>query len=232
MSIPKTSAWSWNIYLGSNLIAEGGCGWWQPWPNTYLYLPMKDDFLDKTWHNTINNSWVTIQTIDWVKCWYFNNNRLLCDQTPLTSKDITISVWLKTSSSSDWWIIWSNRSGIWNWDYLVTSTSRLIYEAIYWTSSTYDVTSSSHMVSNTRTHLCYSSWRLYINCQDVTSSSPTFSSFSQWYPYSIWQQLRSNWNVAWNTYIWYMSEFIVESIWWSISDIVKYFNSIKSQYWL
>ena len=206
--------------------------WWQPWANTYLYLPMKEDFLDKTEHNTINNSWAVIQDISGVKCWYFNNNRLLCNQVPLSSKDITVSVWLKTSSSSNWWILWSNRSWIWNWDYLMTSTSRLIYEAIYWTLSTYDVTSSSHMVSNTRTHLCYSGWRLYINWQDVTSSSPTFSNFSQWYAYSIWQQLYSNWSVAWNAYIWYMSEYIIENKTRTAQEVSDYYNLTKWTYWL
>ena len=76
MSIPKTSAWNWKIYLGSNLIAEGGC-WacYIPNENTMVYYPLTSSTQldDMSWNNrTLSQSNttnpVTFWTYQWVDC--------------------------------------------------------------------------------------------------------------------------------------------------------------------
>ena len=70
MSIPKTSAWSWNIYLWSNLIAEGWCGRWN-WDLSKAVLEKTLTVNPIRWSNWLLYT-VSISK-DWknLYCWFY-----------------------------------------------------------------------------------------------------------------------------------------------------------------
>jgi len=210
------------VFVWTTKVRPSG---WTPWANTLLYMPMTKDFKDKTGNNTITNSWATITTVDGIKCWYFNSNRLTCSNTPLSTTNQTISVWLKTSSSSGWWIIWSNHSGIYSWDLLIVNTSKIYW--VYMDPSWKDIYASSWATSNTWINVIVSWKKIYLNWIDVTSNTQTWTSITTWYAYTIWQQ--NSWALS---YIWYMSELILENKARTAQEISDYYNSTKSNYGL
>lgn len=200
---------------------------WQPWANTFMYLPMKTDFNDATWNNTITNTWATITTLDWISCWYFNSNRLTCSESPIWTTDYTISVWIKANGTWNWWIIWSNHNAIYSWDVFILNynSSKFSYE---WYRN-YDGTSviaSTMPTANIRQHICYANRKIYLNWTDVTSTVWSWTMLP-WYPYTIWQKHNGG-----DAYLWYMSELIVETVWWTAQEISDYYNQTKSLYWL
>ena len=198
----------------------------KPWENTILYLPMTSNFDDATWNNTMSNSGATIVDLNWVKCWYFNSKRLTCSASSLNTMTKTMSVWVYITGDSNWWIIWSNHKWTWSWDYLIISSSRLIYEAIYWTSNSKDIIYNNSISKNWWHHICVAWTNMYLDNTLVWSNSNMWT-FSSWYSYTIWQQ--NNWD---NSYIWYMSKLIVENVARTADEISDYYNSTKSTYWL
>lgn len=200
---------------------------WKPWANTFMYLPMKDDFNDATWNNTITNSWATITTVDWVTCWYFNYNTLTWSVTPSTSTNKTFSVWIRPDSWNSWWIIWSNHSGYYSWDYFMYNSSSIGYECYYAYWDTSYIRTSTSLSQDTWQHLCYANWKIYLNWTELATSTSWTMNMASWYPYTIWSQ-----NSSANAFRWYMSEFIVETVWWTSQEVLDYYNQTKANYWL
>lgn len=197
--------------------------WWQPWANTMLYLPMEDDFIDATWNNTMSNSGATIVDLNWVKCGYFNYNRLTCSASPSNKKDITMSVWINYSSW--YWIIWSNHSNISSWDCFNLNNNGKIS---YWcyTGSRPTIQYATTLATNTWLHVCKSWDKIYLNWIQVAQNS-SIADFVQGYSYTIWQQ-----NSGANSYIWYMSKLIVEDKARTAQEIADYYNNTKNIYWI
>jgi hypothetical protein len=75
-------------------------------------------------------------------------------------------------------------------------------------------------------HICYASWKIYLNWTDITTSTGSWT-MAVWYAYTIWQQ-----NNGSTSYLWYMSELIVETKWWTPQEVSDYYNSTKSNYGL
>ena len=201
-------------------------GWWTPWANTFMYLPMTSDFDDATWNNTMSNSGATIVDLSWVKCWYFNWHRLTCSESPVWDTNYTISVWVNiTNSNWNNWIIWSNHSADYSWDQLIVNYNSSEFEYRWYRHyDEWKVKTSTMPTANTWQHICYSNWKIYLNWNDVTDTVWSWTMLA-WYSYTIWQQ--NNWS---NSYIWYMSELIVESVEWTEQEISDYFDQTKSLY--
>lgn len=221
--------WSCTITATTNNWLTATCSitnWYSPTVNTVLYLPMKEDFLDKTGNNTMTNSWATIATLNWVKCWYFSNSILTCSANPLATTDRTISVRLYTTSGS-WWIIWANHSWNATWDYTMIYPSwTRIYQSIYGWGAT-DSYSSYGVGINWWHHLCISWTKIYVDWTNVTTSEWRSGTYATWYPYTIGRQ--NSWA---NWYEWYMSELILENRVWTATEISDYYNQTKANYWL
>lgn len=232
MSIPKTSAWNWKIYLGSNLIAEGGCGWWQPWSNTLLYLPLNEDLLDHSWNNVnVNNSWVTLNTslLQGRWCAYNSGSWYLTWTLNIQpSTTITLSCWaydvsfpyhwtnyvtVGTDSTGKWRIIW------------------VAYPGRYYAMSALDWNLLSSTIATTwiRFNLIgvfnNGNFNLYKNWTKIATWAEGFT--TPWTGFEIFRGL--NLSDKPNCYL---SEVIAENKWWSEDFAINYYNQTKSKYWL
>ena len=245
MSIPKTSAWSWNIYLGSNLIAEGGCGRWRPWANTIAYYPLtitstvNDMKGSWTAYNLTNNGYVSFWTYDWVDCAFFNrttsqswSNWLLRTTDSIIQSTCTISLWMKKGSNS----------------------LMLHYPRIIWTPT-------DNQLLNIRRDSYYSQWQDWSIISSFSRDDVLADSSEVWRNVII---LINNWTISyyvnnelkytysgsvtinnwitlwspqwrtqtWDTYYWYLSEVIIENKIRSDQERSSYYNNTKSNYWL
>ena len=206
-----------------------GGGWWQPWANTVLYVPLKLDLLDH-WPNsiTLNNTGVSlVPSQASIDVWYFDGNSFLSGWALSSFWDFHVSVWVKLSSTnlSQFVFAWLNSGDIF-----------LGYQTYWWNKIwigrngiAWDNTTSYTLSMNT--------W--YLLSFDRQWSSLTFSvntnviwthSNSRSYPTAWWFEIGND--GAWNTITWYMSDVIIESVWWTTQENLEYYNLTKSNYWL
>lgn len=216
-----------NVYLWENLVWTA---WYKPWTNTVIYLPMKTDLLDH-WPNSIaitNTNSVSISNWAWYFWWA--SRRLSFTNPTNMSGSWTISTWFKTSSNAQQWIFTQ-----WTWAINkclhcgYSETSRWLVLAFY--SNDMDSWSTSWTDWNWH-HVAFTYngwWSTIIYLDWAVLKSWSLSSLATWNNTGvIWDYAAS----TGNTFNGYMSEFIIESVVRTASDIQKYYNQTKSNYWL
>lgn len=256
MSIPKTSAWSWNIYLWSNLIAEGGCGWWKPWANTLAYWKLNWNALDSSWNNnTLTLTWFTFDQDN--TCAITNaqlsnaENNLVFKNANVQTWDFCVNMWFyPVAPASDrypmlYWE-WNDSSSPWIWiniffdPYWRTNVS--------WDWITFRTTLLSEHKSSTPASQLYNWWhnviftRLNWICYayidsilvitpfsdntDISSRSSRSTVMSR-AEWSYSKSSQTRW-VSWAKF----DDIILEKVWRTEQEAVSYYKKTKSKYWI
>lgn len=223
MSIPKTSAWSWNIYLGSNLIAEWNCWQWRPSSKTYIYYPFKNDIVDQTWNSilTLDSNVSYSKQSTWYefvinKVWtYWQWYSLSWITAPSV---FTWSCYINIEENQSWSSKSSSPNFFWacySFHHRQSQANNAWEACSNWCSFL-----SRNLSLNTRYNICISqSWwvvNFYINWQKDRSINKTLV---EWF-----EMLRGR-------------KILISEVWvdlklYSDDYINKYFNSTKSNYWL
>ena len=235
MSIPKTSAWNWNIYLWSNLIAEWNCWQWRPWANTLAYYPLNNtttiyDMKWWTWTKynltaywnwiSYNNLWVTLSNsyFSWstiIPSWWPFTISLRCKVgsnewclQQFNSNTDNTAITLGSSfynNNNSYWFSWSK----WQNDWFVTwhNVDTIWHNIIY----VYQSWKIKYSID----------WNEYEQARTITTTSPNY--FRIW----RWWELNSSIIMNW----WSISEVIIENKAWTSEEKLNYFNCAKSNYW-
>lgn len=250
MSIPKISAWSWNIYLWSNLIAEWNCWWWRPWANTIWYYTMDNDILNHaTTGSTFPDGVLNTATFSTTESHWKNTYSLYCDWTtkaylPATSNfefwtnDFTVSVWVYSETNS-WQHTWfisnyystSDHKQWWRLSSRFNNVNRLNFCWNAWNIWSSDIwvdvyTNTSikdwwHNVILTRISWIF---RLYLDSVLMT----TYSSYTDrkiWRNTNIRLWFNSDQNQLYSKV--YMNDLIFEDIGWSDRNVEDYYKQTK-----
>ena len=203
-----------NIYVWNNE--------WLPWENTIAYYPLTSSSTtsDKSWNNRnlTNYNNVAFWTYAGVNCAYFAGNKMILYNSNFPARwtwKRTFSCWMYTTSNNYQTVI-----AMWN------SESTSLFLVIK--NGLIDGTSIS--VSLNQWHnIVYTVWnntlKMYIDGVEQYSSSYTVSNTA-----SIW--LGRVTYAEDKNYLWYLSEVIIESKTWNQSEVLSYYNSTKSNYWL
>lgn len=218
---------------------------WLPWESTLLYLPLESDTNDHSWNSyTITQSWtITKSDIGY----QFGSNGRSYLSTPNISldwiSDFTVCFWqyvttIPTKShamiskyvwyNSSPWVVFNfsmyNDSTWWYWHnemFMLWNSSSTLkqyvssVETLWWWKLITGMLSSWTM-------------KLYVNWTLDGTVSSVWTPKVVSTPIYIWAYQGSN-----NEYlIWKLSEVIIESKVWTDAEVLNYYNSTKSKYWL
>lgn len=208
---------------------------WKPSSDVVVYVPLKDDITEKTWKNTITNYNVSLTTLNWISCWYFNgsNARIETSQHQFTNTSHTLSFWMYYPESwYTWWNngISSNPCGVYNWDILWISNSwqDITYLSYYWTNRDWRITKSWYNLKWQRHNLLFSWWVLYLDWQSVWSNSWSYA----WNQiYTIWWHTTNSSCTRWYMK-WYLREVIISNAVWDSTKVLEYYNKTKKYFWI
>ena len=216
------------------IYSTNGWGWWQPWTNTLLYLPLDTintvNDLSGNNYNMTNNGSVSFWIYDWVDCAYFWTTApywLKNTSANIINGQYTYLAWINADLSnswtinprmfwwsSDWWILWNRfqNTGIYPW---------------YWHNTWVPITSWWHLVSfvGDTTDGSYDSYKdgEYLNSWTWVTGSRN------------WILIGANeWNnsLSDDRFCGYMSAVIFENRQWSATEISDYFDQTKWDYWI
>lgn len=234
------------VYIGSNELKEAYI-WNQkikeirvgdklvfpdrvPDSNIMLYLPLEDDIAEKTWRSSITNYWVTLTTLNWIKCWYLNwSSRIESNLHQYNNINHTLGVWVNLTSW-EWWVISANPCWIYNWDTLsVASDSWTTASYISWVSwATWSIKKTWLNFKNSWHHIMFSWGVLYVDWQSVWSGSGSYA----------WNQIYTIWGHTTNSSCsrafmkWYIREVLIGKTARTAQEVLKYYNYTKSKLWL
>lgn len=212
--------------------------WWQPWANTIAYYSLTSSSTtnDESGNGyNLTNSWATFGTYGGVDCVYLDNtdSKKLYATIPWLSGNptFTVNVYVNRqwTTNSDWWqlfVVWSVGSNLkcyWNairtdWKYL--TRTRWWGEARSTVTNTLGVWELITVVkdgSNTTVYRNASeiaSWTITTNISATDFTIGSFNSRSTYY----------------QSFYWYLSEFIVEDKVRTAQEIADYYNQTKSLY--
>ena len=218
---------------------------WQPWANTVLYCPLKDDILDHSGNHTMTMTTSDYWTVakDNTGFYYFNWWYISSETYSWPITAWTLSTWVKKSFSKTWWdpsYSWSVSAhyigyspfhcwlafnyGWYNWyswNYLAGTTSWTTDKSISWPTMW--------------------SWELWTMTYDNTVWAKFYRNGTYEDSFSNTNDLR---NDSLPTFIWatypftdqyldgYLSDVIIEDKARTAQEIANYYNITKSNYWL
>lgn len=232
MSIPSKSGWTWNVYLGTSVIAESGCRKRKPWGNTIAYYPLKWDAKDYSW-NWYNwtTTWTTTYGTIW-NVWYVNftgDNYISATPMIPPAWPFTISCFLyyqwTTGAFVFQWSYWTERA------WITISIYPLNYLQV-WSWGSWDWNSIYRLTNDTRYYvtLTYQNWTftMYVNWNSVwmnnrVIATATPTDFHLWRYDNRWYGQE---NIKWR-----LSEVIIENKIRSEQERLSYYNNTKSNYW-
>ena len=210
----------------------GGEWHWTPWSNTIAYYPLTSvtTTSDMKWswtaYNLTKNWTVTFWTNAGVDCASFNSSGLYntsFSQLQWTSAR-TYNFWAYDNKDSDTW------QGLYIYQW-TSSTNKMVLIA---RTNTYFISQygSSWNFWNTN----WKSWNNHTITYDGTKFEWLINWVSKWtWAYTIntqWSELSIWKNVGntWWSFVWYISNVIVENKVWTSDEITKYYNSTKANY--
>ena len=194
---------------------------WQPWANTIAYYPFETDTLDAYWITTLSISW-TQESI-----WY----SFTSSSNPSISSSLSgrfISIWIKFVSRSgsycEWPKVWYG--GItYNFYHSSSGFSQRFQ---------YDSGETGWVASSMQT-INADEWKYLAYWYD--SQAQKVVAYINWYKVwdlpSAWASSGSQWTCRlfrWGTVV--LSKLIIENQARAESDIIRYYNQTKSNYWL
>lgn len=199
-----------------------------PWANTIAYFPLKDDILDQTWNLTLTHGTMTKATVGY-----------------------NVTGWAKVTTNWAVYYMWGWCNVQQGYDaYVAICTcdnpemgyyykhveSKLNHQCYVAYNSSFDVSNASVVIwENSRHHYAISySWGkscVYIDGVKRVEYN--------WIGYNFWNMayLFSTWSGGWQTPnswsgVAYISDYILESVWWTDQEVADYYNSTKSNYWI
>ena len=212
--------------------------WWQPWVNTIAYYPLTSTTTTSdesgNGHN-LTNSGAAFGTYGGVDCVYLDNTdskKLYTTISWLSGNPIfTVNVYVNRqwTTNSDWWqlfVVWSigsSRRCYWNairtdWRYL--TWTRWWGEARSTVTNTLDNWELITVVKDGSNTIVYrnaseiASWTITTN---ISSTDFTIGSFNYQ-------------NTFYQSFYWYLSEFILEDKARTAQEVADYYNQTKSLY--
>lgn len=216
-----------NIYIG-----EYG---WKPWSNTVAYYPLTSETTvnDMSGNNrNLTNNNISFWTFNWVDCAYNSTSwRYLSKDLwfKISDNNFTINMWIyKTwweyaGYAFFWWLESNNKSiGIWlnsTWDFFFA----FWYDDLL-TSSIYSYNTRYNLICTYNTST--KAQKIYVNGQ--LSAERTATTWIDLGNTTI-TLFDSN---ALNTMYGGISNTIIESTDWTLSQVQDYYSQTKSNYWL
>ena len=217
-------------------FAEWG-GWWQPWANTLLYLPLNstDTYTDKSWNNVSTTNYnVTFWTYQWVDCWEFNTStRITVTPFPIDFSKYTMWIWCYCT----WWQgdakILDMRSNI-NLTFVYWVWEGYAYTWIYDSGWTQDNLNPWWQYQNQRVWLCTTldNWNMKFSIKgNNIDLSTTFSAQLNTTVTPNYITVGQEYNDgASRHYIGWLSELIIENKVRTDQEKEDYYNQTKSLY--
>lgn len=215
-----TNSWSWTVQR------------YTPTSTTLLYLPLNTTYTStdqSSSHKTVTNSWVVFNDDSWVDCAYFNWDAYLNLPNIASWQNVTVAFWLKNLTSKTSYLRTIAYNGA---DYQVyTSGAYYNYSISYPCKPAANSINSGgkyginddwwhHFVrtKSWKSVYWYFDWQLVVTKENEDYWGSLKSS-----TYHIW------WNHGWTnyTYVWYLSEFIVDNKTWSQSDVTTQYNNMR-----
>lgn len=237
------------VFLWDTQVRPSGWGWWQPWANTLLYLPLESNFVDQSWQATtrvFTTSSVSYTTVGGVSSVHIGSSWWAKLTTPYplqpdNTKPISASIWLYiTAAYAPRRMMWDIAARNWNRQQFCiiknTTTARLnVYDDH--TDSNY-ATLEAPLTINQRNHLAYtitsSESKLYLNWQLADSWAWNPKPWWLW-PYSRdkSQSILCNRSSGYTDWLnWNAREIIMEEVVWSAQDVLNYYNQTKWDFWI
>lgn len=208
---------------------------WTPWSNTLLYMPLDNDTADHSGNNIwTTNTGVSIQTYQWVKCWYFNNAHIQVNDNLTIPSKKTFLCWVYCT-----------------WTYPSQYDGKIIdirnSSAIRLLTAWYKNNTQCYYFNINETYYNFQTW---LKNQWVLIS--TVDSWSNNTCRIMWENLNLSWTLSkttswtsayiniWNDYnnwvdryfLWWMSELILEAKEWTWTEISHYYDITKWNYWI
>lgn len=215
-----------------------------PWSNTVLYCPLKDDILDHSWNHTMTAVTSSYGTVAKDSTWYYYFNWWYITSENYTwPKQATVSTRVNShtkhhSNLGYWWAFSSHYrdSSPYHYFAFIPGTEN---------QATINVTTSNSPSSWVWTDVYWLLWPNVWRLQTMTYSATDWWKFYEnWelkFSQNIWYDLAQyNWPTnIWATfaftdqyYEWYISEVIYEDKVRTAQEILDYYNWTKSNYGL
>lgn len=205
-----------------------------PWANTLLYCPLKEDYADHSpTPKTITLNWTVTQDTIWYN---FNWWYLVSSAFTWPTTHTTMSIWAKPNGiRSNYQALFSKYYGSFTYPYATTS----IWITDNTSNADFSIANSSATLRNTLASLTMwsrqlitwtydgSNVKIYINWQLISSTAESGSMLSNNTQASIG-------NYLWTTqlFYWNLSEVILEDKSRTADEITNYYNQTKFNYWL
>lgn len=219
------------MYVWQQKIRPSGWWGWQPWANTLVYFPFKEDLLDHSWNSvTMTQWWSNLSIVNWVAefdWWYLYRDGL----SSVENFPLTISLWVNADTiASENDIINSNvYSTGFDWWNNIIHNSKLRLECLPW----WNQYSASPISVNTRYNIVnvLENWscKFYVNgsLEGTISWTPNLRD-----RLCIWATYWFSWDLWSNPFDGKMSQVIIEDIAWSAQEVQDYFTQTKWDYWI
>jgi hypothetical protein len=211
---------------------------WQPWANTIAYYPLNSNTTvnDESGNGyNLTNSWATFGTYGGVDCVYLDNtdSKKLYATIPWLSGNptFTVNVYVNRqwTTNSDWWqlfVVWSvgsSRRCYWNairadWKYL--TWTRWWGEARSTVTNTLGNWELITVVKDGSNTIAYRNASEIANGTITTNISATDFTIGSFNSRSTYYQ----------SFYWYLSEFILEDKVRTAQEVADYYNQTKSLY--
>ena len=233
--------------LDSNTIYAPAIWTRTPWVNTLVYYPLETNVNDYSWNNrNLTNNWITfsdgVGVFNGSAMGTYTNNSLWNNLTAFT-----YSVFANPSQITSWTTVEDEEitninilmkifqnGAVWTYDKALSfckssQAEAYIYE--WWRKEIYATWVSTNDWCYLTFTRDWTNMKLYKNW--VLASSTACTSTFSWYTQAtlgIW----NNYDVWWHIKKYYgkLSKVIVEDKAWTATEISKYFNQTKGQYWI
>lgn len=206
----------------------------QPWINTILYYPFKQNANDFSWNN---RNWTSYETTFSENSWAYFWTTLSRIQIPNFTiwTQYTISVWFKCPTLPTWsqefnflyawsasyrntifWLMaWWIRAWIWNW----------------WTSQSQRAL-SYNLSTGWNNLILVRNWanqKIYLNKQLIWENNASYNSSIPWnnvmaFPHAL------NSTAEYSAF-WYQREYIIENLLRTQSQVDEYYDKTKKKFW-
>ena len=226
----------------------------KPWTDTLAYWKLDWNLNDSSWNSrNLTNAWqLTFATVDWIQCASCNwdvywNWYAYCQSLP-TPTIITVNMRAKATNNRSWtyarWLFHTHFNYSWWNDWVrreMYSWNGIPWVNVWnWTNfnyANYDWVPYSELTSrNLRTTVRNNSThQIKIYRNSVLYKTQTFSSYipswSRNSYFTVWIWYKSSDNIN-RRRLWRISETIVEQKERTQEELTKYFNKLKSKYWI
>ena len=215
------------VYLGRKQIYPD---WWKPWENTLWYYEFTNNLNDSSWKwNNLSqaHSWYTYNTT-WDITYLTNTSwRISRSISWVDLNNMTVSCWLRKTSSSTVSVVWSYWMSSWTrlyWTWIIVDWSNKIRIFVYGSDITSTLTASynnwHHIVltNNNGTSTVYLDWT------NKRTTTKTFTKENTLF------SLLANPDTNQDPHKWNIDSVILETKVRTDQEVLDYYNKTKSLY--